>query len=215
MKDKTTILGLLNQHDHKYIHIRIDTEEDFEFHKKIWDEFPSFIIGKEIATKSKKVHYHICLGTTSTQFEQLMKQQHSTLYYDLREIIKKNYKVMGPQYSISVASDSRSLQKYVLKEGDFIHKGYQDADIKNLVICSYKKDKTDIQRAFNDLDEKFLTQQLEIPEYIRSFLIIKKNYGQTWKKTYIYERLDLLRLKRDKKYLSEISDRYEQEYLMR
>jgi len=196
-----TILDLLDEvkTSQKYLHIRVDTDKDFDYHTEVWNipGVVSYIIGKEIAPKSKKEHYHICLGITPEQFNFYTKQEHSTRFYQLATYIKSKYAVSGSQYSTSIARDSRTLGKYVLKEGDYIYKGYEESVLKAYAKCSYKKDKKQIQDDMNKLDEAFLTTDMTTLKYFKKYADIKTEYGQNINQNHMQEHLRILHFKRD------------------
>lgn len=210
---RMSILSLLEgRTDYKYLHIRLDTDKDFDYHKTVWDQFPKYIIGHEIAPKTKKEHYHICLGVDDKTFDNFTKQKHSTRNYELSLYIKEHYSVTGSQYSTSIARDSRTLCKYVLKEGDFIYKGFEDTLIAQFSKSSYKKDKKQLQQEFNELDESFLNSEMSTLKYFIKFMKIKTSYGQSINKNYMMEHLRILHFKRDEQALREYASRIDDIY---
>ncbi len=142
------------------VHIRLDIDTTMDKIKEyILTISPDkYIIAGE--TKNK-VHFHcvVFIPKLTQYVSRKMNKEIKTLF-NITELRK-----------ISIALDRGKSEIYVLKENNYIHHGYTDQEIKALAEQSYQKDKS--KKEFQELDEEYLSTDLQYKVYIRRYIRLK------------------------------------------
>lgn len=119
---------------------------------------------------------------------------------DLRQRVKDFFQVKGSDYSVSKKKTTvKKLTTYLLKEGNYFYKGFQDSFIEDLKKLAFKNSK-DFRAKYYELDDEYLLTDMSDSEYISRFIDLKLEQRQRWKDFFILEHLDMLKCRKDQKY---------------
>jgi len=179
--DKVSLLDFLKEKvDFKTIHIRVDHDTSYDNHEIIWRNFPKYIIAREGDGQKLKFHSHIAVELPKAEAEDWMKGSTNNKKVKMTAFVKEHYPgVHGSMFSVEYAHSSGTLKSYVLKEGDFIFKGYSQLEIDTLASLSYSKDTKAFQEKLNILDSEFLlTPSMLISEWQMKFVDLKLEHKQ-------------------------------------
>lgn len=153
---------------HIRIHPNIETDlqSAFEFFDPLTEKM---LISFETAYDKRK-HFHVYIETEKTVTE-------------LRDLIKPKFNVSGNKgYSIKEPNNTNSLKSYVLKDGDFLHKGFTQRELKTCKQMSYKKVDAKFVEILQNIEKKYYENRsphpYDIDEYLRAYLKLKSDHGQ-------------------------------------
>lgn len=120
----------------------------------------------------------------------------------LREEIKKKFTPERSQYSISAKRTTvRKLATYLLKEGNYIYKGFDQKYIEELLKLTFKNSKKSKEQ-FYQLDDKFLLDpDMTYQSYIKEFKALKLEHRQRGRDETMLAQLDMLLQRKDPAYL--------------
>lgn len=127
--------------------------------------------------------------------------QSNLLLKDLRSRIKSIFKPESNQYSISSKRTTvKKLSTYLLKEGNYIYKGFDSKYIDDLKKITFKNSKKSKEQ-FYALDDEFLTDNdMTYQDYIRKFRELKLEHRQRGREETMLQQLDMLLQKKDPKH---------------
>lgn len=176
-------------------HIRIcfgDTEQLWAY----FSQYDQVLLAKEVSSIGK-VHHHVMVGGSYFGRDKVSNE--------FREQMCKAFRLKGNKdYSISCVKDVEKCIAYLLKDGDFRHKGHSESSIETLKKISYAKyDKKVFATKLASLNDEYLKGKLDDRGWISSYLALKLSYNQfNVNKNYVVNLFRSLKLKKDSAFFS-------------
>jgi len=125
---------------------------------------------------------------------------------EFRKKLTAEFKIKGNKaYSISPVRDGDKAISYILKEGEYINKGFDEEFVKVRQQVSYKKySKEAIAKEMEENNKNYIVGTINDKEWVRRYVQIKHSYNQF--NVNLNRTKDLLlnlRLKKDPRVLEE------------
>lgn len=131
----------------------------------------SYVIVCTEISKKGVVHNHLLLGEDESVDNTQLKEQ-------IVKVLKEKYpENKGNKfYECTVAKDKDSLRKYVVKDGDYIYKGFTKSFMDDTFKVSYSKDKFKAQ--YKKLREDVLVKRISLSKYCEALIQLKADSEQ-------------------------------------
>lgn len=161
----------------KCYHIRI-TLEELDMHQtfKILSDIAQYLIVSEEYSKEGKLHQHILFGadesvdnTNPGGVRDIIRCRIYNCYPVLKDF-KQDKHNMNKYYSIKEAKNKTQLKKYVLKEGNYLYKGFTKEDIDINFKLSFTQDS---KKRFNEIREQLIKGQITLEQYAEEYIKAK------------------------------------------
>lgn len=118
------------------------------------------VIVSQEGGQDKRLHQHLLILNEMTR-------QH------IKDILKEVYPELkgNKSYSITEARDKKQLLKYVLKDGNYMHKGFTTEFIERMKKLSHNNEST--KKKFQVYLDQVLTGQIDLSEYSENIIRTK------------------------------------------
>lgn len=192
-----------------YYHLRITDQTTKEIIASGLNNFSDRYVVAEERSSSNVLHFH-CLIECSIPHG--IKEQKK--FYS---VAKRSLSLPKGGFSTSPMK-STDLLTYVLKDGDFISKGFDTTQLKIAQKKSYVKyDKKAFAMKQHDLEDRFLTDRLSKQMFMEAFIRLKVDHKQIICKTYLVKYFTMLIMKKNpaniRQYVQQIEDRIESDFV--
>lgn len=171
---------------------RLNTDKSKEEILSFLDNhYTQIIVSQECATRP---HFHILITYLDSNVKNAQQ--------NLRNHLKNVFHVHGNgEYAITETRKGtlNRIGAYVVKEGNYVSKGFTDEILKGFKAVSYKKyTKQEFQNDLNAINEEFLMDlnETNIKEYIRKYVNLKVSYNQNLNVNTIVNYINLINAKK-------------------
>lgn len=175
------------------IHNDTHTLEQIHDTLKSYDHHSGHIVCREI--DANRVHY---------QGYYLLKEKDYHLKR-FRKWLVKTFSLRGNgSYSLKDVQNPDNYKKYLMKEGQFMSIGFDTQVLLDYQLLSYPKTKK-FQTELDDLEIRYLKDEIQEQQYIYEFLKLKSKYKQVINTNYVKQRVIMLMGRKDDEQLLKIS----------
>lgn len=180
IKSLESFLGL------ESFHIRLTLQSDLDKIKKFIET-----ITKKYIICDELTHYH-CYAVT-----QMVKKE------IVREVKNKLQLKGNEQFSVIKVKNKNQMKKYILKDGNYIYKGFSENEIEILRKLSFKKGIDKFQTQLETLEQQFYEKQIGFSKFGELYVQLKIDYGQKLYGNHIKAYLNRVRMKQNPEYIRE------------
>lgn len=157
--------------------------------EKLWD-YECVIVSYEVANNA---HYHVLVLTS----EENKKNRRQNFQNKLKKLFpelcgNKDYAITDTK-----TDTHEKLASYVIKEGDYVSKGFTEEELDAFKKMSYKKlDKKKFVDEFEEIKNEYLTDILSEVQFLEKYCVLKANYNQVINPTYVCQVLNTLNVRK-------------------
>lgn len=151
-------------------------------------QFSKYIVCREYAEHE---HFHVLLEDDITKTS-------------LRKLFKDKWPLLEGNGMISIkpTRDYIAYKTYILKEHEWVGKGYDQEELKVLEKTSYKKySKESFAKELQLLDNEFITGKSNKYVYIDDYIRLKVSYNQHPNEKWCMDHLEMLKCKQNHDYV--------------
>lgn len=130
------------------------------------------LVSKEGGDAKTRLHYHIIMNTEFYGRDKVCKQ--------FRESLIKAFSIKGNgSYSIAPVKEKDKCVSYILKDGEWLAKGFSTTYLQSRQKVSYQKySKEEFAKQFEALKDKYYLHQVSIRQFIRLYVKLKHSFNQ-------------------------------------
>jgi hypothetical protein len=168
-------------------HIRLTLKSDLDTIQKF--------IEKSITTKyilcDELTHYH-CYAVT-----QKLKKE-------IVVAIKSELKLKGnADFSVIKVKNKNQMKKYIMKDGNFIYKNFDEKEINILRKLSFKKGIDKLQTELEKYEQQLYEKEITFTRFAELYIKLKIDYNQNIYGNHIKAYLTKIKMKNDPTYIKE------------